>query len=280
MTAKRILITGASRGIGRAICRRLARPGVSIAACGSSHSGELEEVVKELRDLGAAAHPLLGDLSDPEVPGRLVRKAAEAMGGIDAVVSNAGMTRPAPLQSLAQADWDLIFSVNVRAPWLLAAAAYPWLKESAGSFVSVASMSGVQPYSGMGAYSPSKAALLMLVRQLAQEWGADGIRVNSLSPGLVRTPLTQAVYDCPEAKQAREALIPVRRVAEPDEDMAGIVLFLLSREARYLTGQNILADGGLLDSIQTHLVGRPRTGGGASKAGVAIGDGVPVAVGG
>lgn len=262
MTAKRFLVTGASRGIGRAICRRLANPGAAIVACGSSHSGELQEVVEELRAMGATACALLGDLSDPSVPARLVKDAAEALGGIDAVVSNAGMTRPGLLETLSAADWDLIFSVNVRAPWLLAAAAHPWLKESAGAFVSVASMSGLQPYSGMGAYSPSKAALLMLVRQLAQEWAKDGIRVNAVSPGLVRTPLTQAVYDSPQAKEAREALVPVQRIAEADADMAGIVAFLVGSDARYVTGQNILADGGLLDSIQTHIVGRPRTAGG------------------
>jgi len=262
VTAKKILITGASRGIGHAICRRLAASGATVTACGSSHGGELEGLVGELRGLGGKAYALLGDLSDPAVPPRLVKEAAEAMGGIDAVVSNAGITRPALLADLAVPDWDLLFSVNVRAPWLLAAAAYPWLKRERGSFVSVASMSGLQPYSGMGAYSPSKAAAIMLVRQLAQEWAKDGVRVNCVSPGLVRTPLTQAVYDSPEAKSAREALIPLNRVAEADADMAGIVAFLLSREAGYITGQNILVDGGLLDSIQTHIVGRPRSGSG------------------
>ncbi|MGB9082843.1 MAG: SDR family oxidoreductase [Desulfuromonadaceae bacterium] len=262
MANKRILVTGASSGIGRAICLRLAASGADIAACGSSHAGELERLIEELRALGVKAFPLLGNLSDPTVPARLVNDAAAAMGGLDAVVSNAGITRPASLTDLTPDDWDLVFSVNVRAPWLLAAAAHPWLKLERGAFVAVASMSGMQPYSGMGAYSPSKSALIMLVRQLAQEWAANGIRVNSVSPGLVRTPLSQAVYDVPEAKSAREALIPLHRIAEADADMAGIVAFLLSREAGYITGQNILADGGLLDSIQTHIVGRPRSGGG------------------
>lgn len=260
MANKRILVTGASRGIGRSICLKLAASGADIAACGSSHAAELDGLVTELRALGAKVFPLLGDLSDPSVPAQLVSKAAESLGGLDAVVSNAGIARPGMLADLTAAEWDSVFSVNVRAPWLLAAAAFPWLKQEKGAFVAVASMSGVQPYSGMGAYSPSKSALIMLVRQLAQEWASVGVRVNSVSPGLVRTPLTQAIYDVPEIKAAREGLIPVHRIAEADADMAGIVTFLLSNESGYITGQNILADGGLLDSIQTHIVGRPRSG--------------------
>ena len=265
MSAKRILVTGASGGIGRAICRRLAASGASIAACEVSQTAELEELVKELRGMGAKVYPVIGNLADSEAPAQLVKGAVEAMGGIDAVVNNAGITRPGMAVNLAVADWDLVFSVNVRAAWLLAAAAYPFLKQERGAFVAVASMSGVQPYSGMGAYSPSKAALIMLVRQLAQEWAQDGIRLNCISPGLVRTPLTQAVYDSPEAKAARESLVPLHRIAEADGDMAGIVAFLLSADAAYITGQNILADGGLLDSVQTHLVGRPRSGGGEQR---------------
>ena len=122
-------------------------------------------------------------------------------------------------------------------------------------------MSGVQPYAGIGAYSATKAALIMLTRQLAQEWAADGIRVNCVSPGLVRTPLTQRVYDQPEARAAREALVPVHRIGEADADIAGTVAFLLGPDAAYMTGHNLLVDGGLLDSVQTHLAGRPRTGG-------------------
>lgn len=255
----RVLVTGASRGIGRAICRRLATDGAQVAACASAHMAELDELVGELGVAAGRIHPLRGDLGDPAVPEQLVAQAAAAMGGLDAVVSNAGIARPAALRDLALPDWDQLFAVNVRAPWLLARAAYPWLKAQRGSLVAVASMSGVQPYPGMGAYSPSKAALVMLVRQLAQEWAADGIRVNCVSPGLVRTPLTQKVYDSPGVKAQREALVPLHRIAEADGDIAGIVRFLLSSDAAYMTGHNILADGGLLDSVQGQLAGRPRT---------------------
>ena len=257
----RVLITGASRGIGRAVALRLAAGGARVAACASAHGDELDPLVAEIRAAGGIAVPLLGDLQQSDTPARLVEQATAALGGLDAVVGNAGISRPAALVALDGAEWDRVFNVNVRAQWLLARAAHPWLQRSRGSLVAVASMSGVQPYSGMGAYSASKAALIMLARQLAQEWAADGIRVNCVSPGLVRTPLTQPMYDIPATRAAREALVPLHRIAEADADMAGLVAFLLGPDAGYLTGHNLLADGGLLDSVQTHIAGRPRSGG-------------------
>lgn len=256
----RVLITGASRGIGRAVCIRLARDGAQVAACASAHGDELDTLVAEIRSAGGVAVPLLGDLRDGTTPARLVREAAAALGGLDAVVGNAGISSPGPLATLDVDDWDRVFAVNLRAQFLLAQAAHPWLLRSRGSLVTIASMSGVQPYAGIGAYSATKAALIMLTRQLAQEWAADGIRVNCVSPGLVRTPLTQAVYDRPEARSAREALVPVHRIGDAGPDIAGTVAFLLGPDAAYMTGHNLLVDGGLLDSVQTHLAGRPRTG--------------------
>ena len=255
----RVLITGASRGIGRAICRRLAQDGAQVAACASAHADELDDLVAQIRNAGGIAVPLLGDLGEEATPARLVAAAVEALGGLDAVVGNAGISSPGPLATLDVAEWDRVFAVNVRAQWLLARAAYPCLQQSRGSLVTIASMSGVQPYSGIGAYSASKAALIMLTRQLAQEWAPDGIRVNCVSPGLVRTPLTQRVYDQAEVRRSREALVPLHRIGEADADIAGTVAFLLGPDATYLTGHNLLVDGGLLDSVQTHLAGRPRT---------------------
>jgi glucose 1-dehydrogenase len=255
----RVLVTGASRGIGRAICLRLASQGAAVAACASAHADELLAVVDEAARLGGKVVPLVGDLADPATPARLVELALAALGGLDAVVSNAGVSRPASLATMALDDWDYLLAVNARAPWLLAQAAYPALRDSRGSFVSVASMSGVQPYPGMGAYSPSKAAVLMLVRVLAQEWAADGIRVNAVSPGLIHTSLTARVYADAATKAAREALVPLHRIGDPDRDIAGLVAFLIGPDAGYITGQNLLADGGLMDAVQGLIAGRPAT---------------------
>ena len=128
---------------------------------------------------------------------------------IDALVSNAGIAAPAPLTRLGLDEWDLTMNVNTRATWLLGKAAHPHLKESRGAIAVTASMSGMNPHSGMGAYSASKAGVIILAKQMAQEWAADGIRVNCVSPGLVRTAMTEAMYVDPEVKAAREALVPM-----------------------------------------------------------------------
>jgi glucose 1-dehydrogenase len=257
----RVLLTGASRGIGRGIAERLAGPGHCLALCASVPSGDHDDVVAACRGRGARVEALTGDLSDRSVPGGLVERAVAAFGGLDAVVSNAGIAVPGLLSEIDEDAWDRTFTVNVRSAWLLARAAHAHLAASGGSFVAVASMSGVEPYPGVGAYSPSKAALIMLVRTLAQEWAASGVRVNAVSPGLFLSAMTAPIYADAQKRSAREALVPMHRIGEPARDIAGLIAFLLSPDAGYITGQNILVDGGLLGSIQTHLAGRPKSGG-------------------
>lgn len=256
----RVLITGASRGLGRAMAKRLANERAQLALCASAPSPELESIMAECTARGATVSTFTGDLSQSDVPQRLVDAAAERFGGLDGVVSNAGIVAPGTLCDIEEDAWERTFAVNVRGPWKLARAAHPHLMASAGAMVAVASMSGVEPYPGTGAYSPSKAALIMMVRVLAQEWAADGIRVNAVSPGLFRTAMTEPIYADAEKKAAREAIIPLHRIGDPERDCAGLVEFLLSPDASYLTGQNIVVDGGLLGSIQTHIAGRPKSG--------------------
>lgn len=253
----RVLVTGASRGIGRSICLRLVQQGATVAASASSMNSGLSSLVDEVSGSDGKIIPIVSDLSDANGPEQLVKEAVEKLGGLDGLVSNAGVSRPATLSELKLEDWEYLMDVNVRAPWLLAKAAYPALRASRGSMVSVASMSGVQPYPNMGAYSPSKAGAIMLVRVLAQEWAAEGIRVNSVSPGLIHTTMTDDLYANADIKKAREQLIPMHRIGDPDQDIAGVVAFLLNTDAAYITGQNILADGGLMDAIHAQIVGRP-----------------------
>lgn len=256
----RVLVTGASRGIGAAIALRLARQHgdrLRIAITGRSHGGALAGAATEIAALGARVAQLAGDLADEDVPARLVAEATQACGGLDGVVANAGVAGPAPLAGLALAEWDRLFAVNVRSVWLLAKAAHPHLAASRGAFVAVASASGMAPHPGMGAYSASKAALIMLCRQLAQEWAPAGIRVNSVSPGMIRTTLTESIYRDPQVAAERNRIVPLGRVGEA-EDVAGTVAFLLGPEAGFIIGQNICMDGGYTESALGRIPGLPR----------------------
>lgn len=243
----RAIVTGAARGIGRAIARRLVQDaaprGGAHLVLADQHEAELHTLADELRAHGAKVVVSAGDLSHPDYPAELAR-TAEGFGGLDAVASNAGLMRPAPLLDYAVADWDLTFAVHVRAPWLLAKACHPALKASQGAFVITTSISGTHPTPPGGAYSPSKAAAIMLARQLAVEWGGDGIRVNALSPGMTVTEGTARAYSQPGALAQRESRIPLRRVGQP-EDIAGVAAFLMGPDAAYVTGVDLLVDGGL-----------------------------------
>jgi glucose 1-dehydrogenase len=180
--------------------------------------------------------------------------AAKAMGGINAMVGNAGITAPAKLVDLDVATWDRIFDVNLRANWLLGKAAHPHLKKSRGALVMVASMAGIMPQLPTGAYSPAKAALVMLTEMMAMEWAPDGIRANSVCPGFVHTSMTDAIYSQSKLARGRARLVPLGRVAKPG-DIADAIAFLLSPQASYITGQALLVDGGLTRSILNHVPG-------------------------
>ncbi len=259
----RVLVTGAASGIGRATCLRLARDAqargakAGIAAVDLARSPALDALAAELGLLGAQAVPLAGDMGTAGDPGRVVGEAAERLGGLDGLVSNAGINRPGPLVDYAVADWDQLFAVNTRATWLLAKAAYPALKASGGAIVAVGSMSGTNVHANLGAYGPSKAAVIMLVRVLAQELGKDGIRVNSVSPGMVRTGMTAQVYADPKLHAERDALVPIGRVATP-EDIADVIAFLLGPDARYVSGHDLVVDGAVAGNYLGRLPGIAR----------------------
>lgn len=261
----RVLVTGAGGGIGRAISVRLARDAqtrgeaASFALIDLRAGGALDETGAAVKVEGASVFAFAGNLADPAIPGRMVEQAVEAMGGLDVLISNAGVNAPGLLKDLALEDWDRVLAVNTRPTWLLAKAAYPHLKEARGVVVSIASMSGMQPHTGLGAYSASKAALIILTKQIAQEWAADGIRANSVSPGFVESPMTADLYADPAVRASRESFVPLGRIAQPD-DIAAVVSFLAGPDARYVTGQNILTDGGLCDSILDKTPGRPSAG--------------------
>jgi len=256
----RVLVTGAASGIGRATCVRLARDAKAagrtarVAAVDLEPSAALDGLAAELRDAGADALTIHADMGTADGPGRAVAQAVECFGGLDGLVSNAGINRIGPLVDYAVEDWDRLFAVNTRATWLLAKAAHPALRASRGAIVAVASMSGTHVHAGLGAYAPSKAAVIMLVRVLAQELGPDGIRVNTVSPGMTRTGMTARVYADAGVAAARDALVPLGRVATPD-DIAAAIAFLLSPDARYVNGHDLIVDGGVTGNHLGRLPG-------------------------
>lgn len=251
LNGKTVVITGAGGGIGQALARAFAGEGARVVLLDRDE----ERTGPLARELGNGAFPLVCDLSKA---GDITAAAetVEAEGGADILVNNAGILRPGALESVAEADWSAMLSVNLTG-YLATSQAFGkgMIARGDGALVHVASIAGTQPQPASGAYSASKAAILMLSRQLAYEWGPKGIRSNTVSPGLVRTPLSEPFYRDEAVKAKREAMVPLRRIATP-QDMADVALFLASHRASYVSGQDIVVDGGLSQALMG-LVPRP-----------------------
>lgn len=261
MTQPHVLITGATGGMGRAIATAFAtafapQGGVTLSL-GASRPGEaLDQLVADMQALGARATGLSADLTDAADCQRLVAQAQAFGGDLSTLVSNAGASGPDRLADMSVERWDRTFALNTRATFVLAQGARAGLSRTRGSIVAIASMSGLHPHPGYGAYSSAKAALVMLCRQIAQEWAADGIRANAVCPGMIRTPLTEPVYQDADTKARREALVPAGRIGRA-QDVANAVMYLAGPGASYVTGQALVVDGGVSDHMLTMIPGRP-----------------------
>jgi glucose 1-dehydrogenase len=235
------LVTGANAGIGLAIAERLQRDGFALVYATRKRDDEAEEVYERLSAAGEV-HWAVGDLSDVDTPEHLIGEARAAYGRLDALVNNAGLTSAKPALELTDEDFDAIFSVDVRAAFLLSKEAAPLLKEQGGgSIVNVTSVHEHVPRPGFLLYAAAKAALGMMTRGLALELGADGIRVNAVAPGAIATERNvEADELTPE--------IPLGRPGAPEE-VAALVSWLVSDEARYVTGTSVVIDGGAIQQV-------------------------------
>lgn len=259
----KILVTGGSEGIGGAVCRLFAQncadqgETLKIVLTASGTKPAPEKLLTDLKNVGAQTLFLTGDLTSAETCKNIAEQTLEFCGGLDVFVSNAGGVSPGKLKDISVDVWDQQFNLNVRSTFILAQAFYPALKSSQGSVVAVSSMSGMSAHLGQGAYSPAKAALTSLCKNLAQEWAEDGIRVNCVAPGMIHTPLTDKVYQNEETTKTRKNLVPLKRIGTPD-DIAQAIAFLAGPHASYITGQLLLADGGICESVLGHIPGLPK----------------------
>ena len=213
---------------------------------------ELDELTEDLQSRGCQIAKMYCDLADPSVIPDVAAQARDEFGGLDVLISNAGVIGNAPLTQLTLDQYEASFAVNARATWLLSKACHDMLKVSKGSIVATASVSAVQPTPPHGAYSASKSALVMLIKQMAYEFGPDGIRCNCVSPGTIYTGMTGTVYGNPAVRAERASHIPLRRVGLP-EDVASAILFLASPAAGYITGVDLLVDGGISTGLMPML---------------------------
>ena len=234
LSGKTALVTGGSRGIGRAIALELAQAGAEVVLGYRSGAEEAEAVAKE-----AGGRALQADVSDPEQAKRLVEEA----GDLDILVNNAGLTRDGLLARMPDNDWRDVIETNLSSVFYTCrAVTRGMMKKRAGSIVNVSSIVGVHGNWGQTNYGASKAGIIGFTKSLARELGSRGVRANVVAPGYVNTRLTDVLPE--EAQQAMLANTPLGRLGEP-EDIAGAVRFLCSDEAAFITGEVLLVDGGL-----------------------------------
>jgi NAD(P)-dependent dehydrogenase (short-subunit alcohol dehydrogenase family) len=249
------VVTGGGGGIGRAVASSLARAGAHVAAIDLDERG-LEATRAELRELGRDHVVARCDTSSADSVAAASEMIAKALGSCGVLINTAAVLRPGGLDKLSLAEWNAVLSINLTGYLLCAQVFGRHMRQlGRGSLVHVASIAGSHAQGQSGAYSVSKAGVIMLSRQLASEWGPQGIRSNVVSPGMVVTPMSQSFYDTPGVTERRTAVVPARRIGMP-QDIANAILFLASDRSSYINGDEITVDGGYANMLM-NLVPRP-----------------------
>lgn len=240
---KKALITGAARGIGKAIAIAYAKNGADVAITDIKIDEEANALISELESYGVKAKAYTSDASSFEDSEKLVTEVLKDFGGIDILVNNAGITRDNLLMRMAEADWDLIIKVNLKSIFNMTKAIQrSMLKQRSGSIINMSSVVGLSGNAGQSNYSASKAGLIGFTKSIAKEFGSRSIRCNAVAPGYIETAMTGKLTD--EQRDAWVQTIPLRRSGKP-EDVADICIFLGSDLSSYVTGQVISVDGGM-----------------------------------
>lgn len=238
------VVTGAASGIGAAMAEGFAAVGAQVALLDRDAAG-VRQAADRLQARGCPAIALACDITDEDAVQAAAARVRAELGPVSALVNNAGLLRPGRLETVPLAEWNAVLAVNLTG-YLLCARAFgaDMLARGAGSLVHVASVSALHPQTASGAYSASKAGVLLLSRQLAAEWGPRGVRSNVICPGMIRTALSAAFYADADFEARRAAVTASRRIGEP-RDIADPALFLASDRSAYLNGAELVVDGGL-----------------------------------
>lgn len=238
------IVTGAARGIGRAIALSLAQQGVSVIVNCSSSTEQAETVVAEIKKNGGEAQVIKCDVSDSEAVEAMFAKVMETYGQIDILVNNAGITRDNLLIRMSEEDFETVIDTNLKGTFLCSKfAVKAMLKKRSGKIINISSVSGVAGNVGQANYSAAKAGMIGLTKTMAKEVAARGITVNAIAPGFIETDMTDKLSDA--IKEAVIKQIPLGRFGKP-EDIASAVTFLASDSGAYITGQTINIDGGMV----------------------------------
>jgi NAD(P)-dependent dehydrogenase (short-subunit alcohol dehydrogenase family) len=233
-----VLVSGASRGIGRAIAEGFAQRGATVIITGRE-SATLEKTAREIN-----ATPMVCDVADGKAIDRLVKSALEKFERIDTLINVAGVNRRMLAEKLTEADYDFILDINLKGPFLLSlAVGKAMLARGQGNQINIVSLNNDRPLKGVMPYAFSKAALGHMTRSLAAEWGPRGIRVNAIAPGFVLTDLTKKLWSQPTMQEWGKTNTPLVRLGQP-EDVIGAAIFLASQASAWMTGQVLFVDGG------------------------------------
>ena len=247
LTGKTALITGAARGIGKAIALKFAAEGANIAftdlVLNEDMAAGLEATRKEIEAVGVTCRAYAGNAADFEQTEATVKQVKEDFGGIDILVNNAGITKDGLMLRMTEKQWDDVINVNLKSAFNFVHACVPvMMRQRGGSIINMASVVGVHGNAGQANYAASKAGLIALAKSIAQEMGPKGIRANAIAPGFIETAMTAALPD--EVREEWKKKIPLRRGGQVD-GIANVATFLASDMSSYITGQVIQVDGGM-----------------------------------
>lgn len=255
LDGKVAVITGAGRGIGEATADIFARLGAKIVVLDIDRS-TAEAVTKRLTGDGADAIAVECDVADEASVIAAAADVVQHFGTVDILVNNAAVISWTPLEKLPVEEWDRVCNVNLRGVFLCTKHfGLPMLEQGSGSIINVSSVAGTVPEPNAGAYAATKAGIICLGRQVAVEWGARGIRCNTVSPGIVQTPMSAAFLAVPEALQQRKSMVASRRIGVPEE-LGRTIAFLASDASSFVNGQNLEVDGGMMQMF-IKLLPRP-----------------------